>query len=313
MQILNFMGNSNKRLLVHKNMERVTVNENIDIILTPQFYTFLREELAIKFAYQAKNIAPSLFDDYLETSIEYQYHVYKCGEDWCFFAYKINEIVLFLQEKGLLTHNIGKIYFAQELAPNLNKPIQLGDFEVLQTIDNTVTILPQRLMGSEEPYQTLDFSKPVLQNGIAISSSLESVIPIKQTVLLTVLLLFLGASFIVEGNRIKSSIEGIEEQQEQLLAQNPKLGSSLIRNSELSKYEPLDQKEREKRETIAQIAKVLSAESKLKALTVNEKNLIITIEAKSTAITKQLEKHAKTKNLKIKSIDKNIVTMEKNL
>jgi len=58
-------------------MEDVKEKKNIDIILSPEFYTFLKEELGIKFAYQAKQIAPSLFDDYLDDSSRYQYFVYK--------------------------------------------------------------------------------------------------------------------------------------------------------------------------------------------------------------------------------------------
>ncbi len=44
-------------------MPDISTKKNIDIILTPQLYIFLKEDLEIKFKYQAKQIAPSLFDD----------------------------------------------------------------------------------------------------------------------------------------------------------------------------------------------------------------------------------------------------------
>ena len=122
-QILNLMGRTNRRVLVHRDMQSITTIDSIDIILTPQFYTFLREELGVRFAYQAKQIAPSLFDDYLDMEREYQFHTYKCEEEWCFFAYSVDEIVSFLESRGVKAHQINKIFFAQELSPYIESAI----------------------------------------------------------------------------------------------------------------------------------------------------------------------------------------------
>ncbi len=312
-QILNFMGRSNNRLLVHKHMEKIDVNETIDIILTPQFYTFIRETLAINFAYQAKNIAPSLFDDYLNPIKEYQYHVYKCGEDWCFFAYDIEEITVFLETKGLKPYLIGKIYFAQELVHDLAQPIQLGVNDALQTIDHTVTVLPQRLLHGEEPFSKLNLKNMALQNNITLSSSHDSVIPLNQMIFMTILLTLLGASFIFEGNRLKSSISNTIENQESLISENPKLASSLIRNSELEKYQPIDQKERLKRDIVTKISKMLSQESILKELNLNEKSIVVTIEISGNMFSKQIAKSAKKENFKVISKERNQIVLEKKL
>ncbi len=312
-EILNFMGRSNKRVLVHKHMEPITSNETVDIVLTPQFYTFIRETLAIKFAYQAKNIAPSLFDDYLNPAKEYQYHVYKCGEDWCFFAYDVAEIIHFLEERGLRSYLIGKVYFIQELASELNTPVALGAKEALQTIDNVVTVIPQRLLASDRELSPLDLSSSTLQHAITLNQAHDSFISMKQAIILGLLLLLLGGTFLVEGKRIRASIANSLAQEEQLLEENPKLASSLIRNSELQKYKPIDEKERLKRDAVSEVSKMLSKQSHLKSLTLDEKHLLATIETTSERILKEIEKSAKRSGFKIVSKNQDQIVLEKRL
>jgi len=70
----------------------------MDFILAPHFYTYLKEELAVKYAFQAKQFASSLFDGLLQKEKDYSYHVIKNGEnEWDFYAYilKISKIFTF--------------------------------------------------------------------------------------------------------------------------------------------------------------------------------------------------------------------------
>ena len=311
--ILNLMGNSNKRVLVHRDMEHVDFNESVDIILTPQFYIFLREELGVKFSYQAKQIAPSLFDDYLGENQSYQFHVYRCGEYWCFFAYDIDEIITFLAKRGVSVAQIGKIFFAQELASSLEEPISLGESKAIQSIDGIVTLLPKRLMDSNSECRELNLEELSLQNGIAISSSYESLIPLKETILITALLIGLGVIFLIEGNRIKSSIGDSIAKEESLLAKNPKLGSNMIRKSILGKYEPIERIERSKRETVLQVSKLLSASSQLKNLSIDNQKISATIETKNSATAKQVKTHATAARFKTTNVSSNLIRMEKSL
>ncbi|SFV60130.1 hypothetical protein MNB_SV-12-1015 [hydrothermal vent metagenome] len=308
---MNLMGNSNRRVLVHRDMESITTIDSVDIILTPQFYTFLREELGVKFSYQAKQIAPSLFDDYLDGSKEYQFHVYKCEEDWCFFAYCVEEITSFLESKGVKIHQISKIFFAQELYPYMGKAVDLGESVAMQSLDETVTLLPKRLMSSDYDYTELDLQEVSLKNNIALSSAYGSLIPLKQTVIIAILLTLLGAIFIIEGNRIGSSIEDSVEKEEMLLAKNSKLSSSRVRKSILDKYESIDREERLKRDSIQEISKLLSNGSILKELTINDKKISATIETKNSKSIKQIERRAKAFKTKRKS--KNIIMVERAL
>jgi hypothetical protein len=304
--ILNLTAKQSNRILIHKNMEPVKLENSVDIILTPQFYTFLQEELDIKFAYQAKQIAGSLFDDYIDTSLDHQYHVYKCDNSWCFFAYNIEEIDRFLESKGIEKHRVAKIYFAQEFAHELSKPMSLSGNHALQSVDGMVTMVPKRFLSEDIEYTTVDTEKIKLKNGVTMGASLNSFVSLKETIILGSLLALLGTSFIVEGNRIKSSIANEDTQLTSLIDENPKYGSSMLRQSILEKYKPIDTTERAKRQAMKDISKLLSAKSQLKELTIDKNTITANISTQSKAISKQVSEHAKIKKMKVTATGLNL-------
>ncbi len=306
------MDKNNNKLLIHKNMDSVTLEHSVEIILTPEFYTLIREELDIKFAYQAKQIAQSLFDDYMDTSKEYQYHVSKSGEAWYFYAYDIQEIEDFIESKGIEKHRVSKIYFAQELSLELTQPVKINAQSALQSIDDTVTLLPLRLLNSDIEFKDLDLSSVKLHSGISMGSSHNSLISLKETILLSSIFVILGSIFIVEGKRIKSSISKDDAQLVALLEDNPSYSSTMIRESILEKYKPIDRVERAKRQSIKDISKLLSSKSELSTLRIERSKITADITTLDTNIIKQVTKSSKEKNLKTSITGKN-VRVEKSL
>jgi hypothetical protein len=292
-------------------MQSINTIDSVDIILTPQFYIFLKEELGVKFAYQAKQIAPSLFDDYLDIEKEYQFHLYRYEEDWYFFAYCVDEIISFLENKGLKAHQINKIFFAQELSLYLENAVDLGSTTAIQSLDGVVTLLPKRLISSEYRYAYVDIDTLSLKNGIALGSTYNALIPIKETMIITSLLVILGVIFFVEGGRYNSSIETIVAKKEKLLEANSKLSSNRVRKSILNKYIPIDRDERAKRDSIKEISKLIFSKSRLNELSINDKKISATIKTENGNIIKQIEK--RSKNFKIKREKNNIIKMERTL
>lgn len=295
------MDKNNNRLLIHKDMEHVTLENSVEIILTPQFYTFIREDLDLRFAYQAKQIAVSLFDDYIDTSFEYQYHVYKCDKEWCFFAYNIEEIEHFLESVGIEKHRVSKIYFAQQLNVELEHAIQLSEKNILQTIDNTVTIIPSKLMEADIEYKMLKLSNVKLSSGVSMGASLNSFISLKETIILGSLFFILGSVSIVEGLRLKSSIVEDKTKLDNLYIDYPKYSSNARRTSILNDYQPIDKKERLKRQSIKEISKFLSSNSQLLTMNIKKDTIKATIKASTSSIAKQVTTHTKAKNFKSSS------------
>ena len=289
---------NNNRLFIHRDMKPVTTLNSVEIILTPQFYTFIRENLDIRFAYQAKQIAQSLFDDYLDSNKEYQYHVYKCQNDWCFFAYDIKEIEDFLKTVGIEKHRVSKIYFAQQLSEQLKKPIKLSEKNALITIDDTVTLIPTKLINKDIEYNNLDLKEQKFNSSVSMGASLDSFISLKDTIILSSLFFILGGIFLVEGNRIKSSVSTNEEVKIKLFNQYPRYNSAMIRESILNKYRPIDKNERKKRESIKEISKLLSSNSQLEQLIIDKNRIIANIKATNANTANQVSRNAKAKNFK---------------
>jgi hypothetical protein len=297
--ILDLTAKQSNRLLIHRDMKPVTLKNSVDIILTPQFYTFLREDLELKFAYQVKQIAGSLFDDYVDTSLEYQYHVYKCESSWCFIAYNIEEIDKFLVSVGIEKHRVSKIYFAQELSAELSQPLSLSGDSALQSIDGVVTMVPKRFIAEDVVYQTLDLERLKLKGGVTMGASLNSFVSLKETIILGTLFTLLGITFIAEGVRTRASISQDDAQLTALLDENPNYASSMLRQSILDKYQPINNVERSKRQAIKDLSKLLSAKSQLKELLIDKNSISANIVAQSSTIGKQVKEHAGAKKFKV--------------
>ena len=260
--------------------------------------------MGIKFTYQAKQIAPSIFDDYLEDINNYQFFVYKEDIYWYFFAYNIDEITTFLEEKGVKRYQINKIFFAQELSRYLKDSIlDLGDKNCLIDIDNIVTVLPKKFIKDDE-VKELNLKKIQLKESVSISSSFGSIIPFKQTLILTTLLFILGGLFVADGNRAKNSIRDDEEKLDLLLQRDTKLSSQRIRESILAQYEPIDKIERLKRDILVDISKLLSTHTRLKELKLDDKKISAIVETDNInrVLREASDKKLKSRKLSIKEI-----------
>jgi len=274
-------------------------NKNIDIILTPQFYIFLEEDLEIKFTYQAKQIAPSLFDDYIEDKEGYQFFVYKHNNMWHFFAFNIEDIFSMLEKKGLRKYQIGKVYFAQELNDKLKQPLELGEKSALVDIDGVATVVPKSILEKDVEYLNLNLNKTPLKHSVSLGSS-YSLISFKHTVALSAILLLLGGTFLMEATRLKSAIESEEAKVEELLDKNPRLSSARIRESILAQYEPIDRLERLKRESISKISKVLRPNIYIEELKLNNQKISALIGSDNFRNLRPLFKNINLKDFKIK-------------
>lgn len=306
------MDNKKNRLFIHKHMEPVTLAQNIEIILTPEFYTLIREDLEIKFAYQAKQIAASLFDDYLEESEAHQFYVNKCEGHWCFFAYNVTEIESFLESVGINKARISKIYFAQELHQELETALQLSEKNALKSVDGIVTMLPMRLLERDSVGKELDLSEIKLTSGVSMGASLNSLISFKQSLILSSLFFILGTVFLFEGNRIKSSLDKDNAQLTQLLDDNVKYSSSMIRSSILEQYQPIETREHAKREALKDLSKLLSANSHLTNLQIEKSVMKASIKTSNNNFLKQVQQSAKAKKFK-STTNGLIINLEKKL
>ena len=292
--ILNFMEKTKELILIYADMKRVSraYSDGVNIMLTPQFYTIKREDIPVKYSYQAKRIAPSLFDGLLENPEGYKYFVSKEDEDWLCIAYNPEEIKTFLEQKGILPEQVSKIYFAEQSAGRFIHPVLLGDKEALVNLDGTMTIVPQTVLNPDEkPMQiTQDFTP---KKGVAFEGRGKSFIATNEAYTLVAIFALFAVIYFAEGSRYSSNDAALEKEMQILLKDYPSLQSSYTRKNIANKYRAIDKKERKKREIIKALSHMIFKGSTLKLLTINDKRFKAQFACKDERVANKLKELAK--------------------
>ena len=273
-------------------MEVQTLSHSVNIMLTPQFYTLKKEELPLKYLYQAKNIAPSLFDGFLEDAHKYNYLVYREENEWIFIAYDLVAISDFLVSKGIKLEQIGKIFFAQQASSSFTAPVLLGEREALITLDNTVVIIPK--IALDEKSEVVLFDDSVTpKTGVTLQGTHGSLLSQKQTIGLSVFFILFAFMFFVEGWRYSHDSQGTQEEMQMLLDEHPSLQSQYTRESISAKYKTIDKNERKKRDIVKTLAGMIFKGVKVGSFSLNEKVFQVEFICSDAKVAKRLIQLAK--------------------
>ncbi len=290
------MEKTKELLLVHTSMERVTLLESVNVMLTPQFYTLKKEALPVKYAYQAKKIAPSLFEGLLEKGVLYEYMVYKEGDTWAFIAFDTEKITTFLESKGVSAGKVAKLFFAQQAVDAFTAPMALGDKEALVVIDETVVVVPRSAL-SEEEAPTLEFGDHFTPKGGFRLKSKElshaSLITEKQAWALAAVFVLFAGTFLVESSRYGGDAKESEAELETLYEAYPALQSSYARQGIVDKYRTIDTVERKKRDVIKAFSGMIFKGVTLTALHVDEKSFKAQFACADAGVAKRVKDLAK--------------------
>lgn len=140
-------------LFLDKKTKKVPNAKKFYLILSPSFYWFKKESLAVS-PRQARKLAPSVFEGILPEG-EYSYYVYKNGEEYWFFAYNDREIIQKLNNLGIKPAQIIKVYPAQTALKNITSPVTT-DETTLANENGTIVALPQNFPTQSRPIQESD-------------------------------------------------------------------------------------------------------------------------------------------------------------
>jgi hypothetical protein len=276
-------------------MKPIDITGNVDLILTPQFYTLRREALPVKYAYQAKRIAPSLFDGLIEESERYEYFVYREGDVWVFIAYDPEEIVTFLRMKKIPLERVRKVCFAQQIASQLHTPLVLGEQSVLSVINDTVTVVPVSAVKESMPFDPKALQVP--KKGIHLDMGNSAIISKKQMWILSGIVLLFGLLWLVEGIRYNKDNGSLQSRIEKLYTAYPSLQSSYTRESVAGKYRKIDTVERKKRYIVGKIAGVLFKGVTIETFTMDNKGYKVVFSVKDSSAAKRLKSLLKSVGL----------------
>lgn len=290
---MNFLRNSKALVLVHTSMEEVTLAHDVNVMLTPQFYTLKKEPLPVQYAYQAKRIASSLFEGLLEEGKHYEYIVWKEEAEWVFLAYDLEMIATFLEEKGFALEHVSKLFFAQQSADLFSAPLFLGSNEALVSLDNVVVVVPQVALSEVED-NTLRFDDSFTpKKGIMLQSAYGSLLTLRQTAVLASIFGMMALLFFIEGSRYGGSSKTIQMEKKEMLEAYPSLASKYTRDSIVSKYKTLDRVERKKRETIKTLSGMIFKGVTLISFEVNDKKFSAHFSCTDAQVFKRVKALAK--------------------
>ncbi len=299
---MNFMANNKDLILAHTSMKQVTLSHAVNVMLPPQFYTLKKEALPIKYTYQAKKIAPSLFEGLLEEGKHYDYMVWKEGDEWIFLAYDLETIAAFLESKGFTLENVSKLFFAQQAVDLFDKPLFLGENEALVSLDHMVVVVPRGALTQDEGPALVFDNSFTPKKGVVLPGAYGSVLSMKQASLLAAIFTLFALMFIVEGWRYSTNAKAGEAQMQELLEAYPSLQSKYTRDSIVAKYKTIDTAERKKREIIKTVSGMIFKGVTLTSLDIDTKMFKVQFSCKDAQVAKRVKALAKKNKLNTSAI-----------
>lgn len=263
---MNFTGSSKPLILIHKNMPLVEKSEGLlNAMLTPQFYTLKKEELSVKYSYQAKKLAPSILESLLKEGVNYDYFVFKEEDSWVFVAYDPIGVSEFLSSKGIGPQQVSKLFFAQQVAEKFAEPVALDENEALVLVNGTAAVLPKVLLEDEVSFGSFDETFAP-KAGVTFGAGTGSIIGRKESWVIGTILLLFALMFCVEGMRYNNVSAAMQDGVSELLKDYPSLQSQYTRDNIAQSYRKIDQEERQKREVLKALSGLMLPGVKIESL-----------------------------------------------
>ena len=119
----------------------IEIDEKVNVILSPSLYWVKKLPLPVKYARDAKKLLPSIFDDTL-TEGNYNYSVYKEGDEFVVFAYDDRAILSVLEAKGILISNVANVFFAQSELNFIEGAYKVNETQSIFLKDDILILLP---------------------------------------------------------------------------------------------------------------------------------------------------------------------------
>ncbi len=307
------MGSSNSLLLIHSAMPSVDSSAEYEIMLSPQFYTLKKEELPISYRYQAKKLASSILENLLPADGNYEHYVFKDEDTWVFIAYDPEEIAKFLISKGLEAEKVSKLYFAEQIAQSFSVPVSLDEHNALVCVGDTATVVPKVLFSQETEYQ--DFSDSFRPTeGISFVPSTHSIVRKKEAWIISAIFLAFALMFIVEGMRYQQVVAAIQKEVDELLKDYPALQSKYARENIAQKYRKIDKEEREKREVLKGLSKLILPGVQMESLKMDGKHFVSMLKCPNEKSVLRVQTLAKAMSYKASRIgSENLLKIEGDL
>ncbi|MDR2790119.1 MAG: hypothetical protein LBB59_04015 [Campylobacteraceae bacterium] len=248
-----------------------------DIILSPKFYWTKTQTLPVKYAFRAKEYAPSIFEGFIPKG-DYSYKVIKQNGKFLFFAYDAKSILEYLDAAGVKPAVIRKVYFAQTEFSNSAHDIKIDEKNALIIREGKVIKAPLSLVKEHVDIKSvLESLKP---SKITITLGKFNRIYEKQGALKGIIyaLIFLNILLFAELFYLSNMSSSKESQKEEILKQYSMPSTEIQLNALLKQYDKINMEQKKIREKISEVFKFSFLEGEyFKSLEASKTHISLTL------------------------------------
>jgi hypothetical protein len=285
-----------------------TLEEPVNIILSPSMYWVKRVKLPVKYLREVRSLIPSLFEDNLPAG-KYSYSTYKDGDSFLIFAYNDKEVLDLIAEKGIASANIDNIYLAQSEFDTIEEAIKIGDKSILSLQNGVVVKLPAAL--SQEA-KALDLNEHIFSKHSIHLTRFNQIADQKSQIIFASILGFLILMFAVEWMITHAKVSAITEKESEVFAQHNLPATSFQNEAIHAKLNTIFERQTRIRDIINSALTVeLAPDEKIVRLALDKNKIVIEMK---TASKEQGEKSLSeiTKQFSAKSLryENGIYSME---
>ncbi len=184
------------------------------LILSPEFYWIKKEKLPVKRVYEAKKLAPSVFDGFLPEG-NYSYIVYKEGEDFVLIAYDREKILEDLLEVVEDLEDVEEIRFAQSEFEPKEECVGVDEKSSLAWIEGIAVFVPR--ICAEDNLRIEDLLNEAKLSKYKIKISQKEIIDKKTLLLYSAPFILLSLSFLTQYFIYKKEILKMEEKRASII------------------------------------------------------------------------------------------------
>jgi hypothetical protein len=287
---MNFNKNY-KTLLLDPHAKKFALDERVNLILSPSLYWVKKLSLPLKKASEVKRVLPSLFEDTLPKG-EYNYYVYKEGEEFFAFAYDDRKILELIEQKGLSSSNVKNIYFAQSELGFIDGAVKINETQSIYKKDDILILLPCCWIDEKgaldlEGLTHSKYSISLTQYGHIIDSA--SVYKIVAILALFVILV-LGENYMIQ-----QKVNLLDEKKESEFTRHHLKATMFENRSILKKYKTIYNTQTKLRQAMSTILSLRGVT--LKSVSRKKGKLIAEFEKLPDSIQKRLKEKLKKKKL----------------
>jgi len=288
----------------------------IEVILTPSYYWFVKRKLPIKFAFQAKEYLPSIFEEFGISEKDHSYTLLKKDDEFWLYAYSDKTISKALENRGINPSMINKIHFAQNIF-NSKKPIDLNNGYTLADINGTLCKIPSNLVKDRINIQDLRLEDIELDKGNELKKY-SSIIDEKTVKKLLIPIFLLAVLYALQTYFLYRENLKLEKQKDEIFSKYSLLSTTFQNRAVLKNLQNKNLTQKRIRYILSVLFSMpFSKNEYIQSLDISDNQAKITIRSNDSSRLKIFKRYLLKHNIKVKisnqNIDKKTVSLEVSL